>query len=153
MAALYRQQMGGRELELLVRQWAELCTGMSDVDFATAVQKHKQRNDFFPKPANVLKIHEENLRAYQPTNAALPQAPESDFDRWLRLISARVCQKEFRDKRFKGLAEAYFAEKPGMSKHREALAREILGVEFVEFDDFQAGRITPGSGWTGGKVA
>ena len=150
MAALYRQQMSGRELELIARQWEELCTAMSDSDFTAAVEKHKQRNDFFPKPANVLKIHDELLQAYQPTNApALPEAScRSDFDRWGSLVSARVCLKASKALEFKTLAEAYFAAEPGMSRHRESLARKILGDEFPEFDDFMTGNLPPARGWT-----
>lgn len=85
MAIAYRHPIDGEnEFPLLVEDWAELCAGISDEDFAAACKLHKMNSKFFPVPADIIAAHEE-LRPHA-RMAALPEPPENKTPGLGRLV-------------------------------------------------------------------
>ena len=76
MAMLYRHPLDvENELRHMVAAWDELCSNITDEDFAAACRLHLSRSRYFPCPADIIAASGE-CRPVRNTLPALPPYPE-----------------------------------------------------------------------------
>ena len=138
---LFGKRVDAEELAALGFAWEEAFAGINDHELVAACKKARRRCQFFPVPAQILAAVDEARAEPCPQRLAITEG-QPPRKRWEGKIKAQMCIAQICHKCAPGQA-AYVVNPEIPWPDREAVAREVLGKDFQEFEDFQAGLDNP----------
>lgn len=138
MLTLYGRRVDEEELAALVLAWEEVFADITDAEFVAGCKAARKTSRYFPVPAEVRDAMAEMRGQVRNNHLALtePTAPEK---RWQGKIKGLMCIAQIAHKCSKEQAARVCAADQSIPwAEREKVARQVLGKDFPEFEDFMA---------------
>lgn len=141
MCLAYQRRMAEDELVALTSVWQEAFEDIQDKELSEACREIRKRSQYFPSPAQVRTAIDEGRMSTRPTHLALTEYMPAE-KRWQNKIKAQMCVAQICHKCTPAQA-AFVVDKNKPWAAREKVAREVLGKDFQELEDFLNQSVEP----------